>query len=257
MRLWDAHDGAPLTDSFEGRSGRVNSVAFSPDGARIVSGSDDRTIWVWGARTGIPITRPFRARNHAVKVTAVSFSPDSTRIIAGGSDGTVQVWDVQKAVLLQEFVELLLSPIVNVSFSPIGTRMASISKDCGVWVWDIGNNVLVTRSFGMDDIDDEWSSPPAVAITSDGTRIVSCVIDDNDLTDLPSTLIEVREVLPKNYPRTALLSDWHIDADGWIIDPARQALFWLPEDLCEIFPHPPTTLAKGIYWHSLGQPFAR
>ena len=51
--MWDARTGTPLLD-LKGHTGTVTSVAFSPDGTRIVTGSGDQTAKVWDARTGTP-----------------------------------------------------------------------------------------------------------------------------------------------------------------------------------------------------------
>jgi WD40 repeat protein len=48
VKVWDAQDGA-LLRTLEGHTESVNSVAYSPDGARIISGSWDDTVKVWGA----------------------------------------------------------------------------------------------------------------------------------------------------------------------------------------------------------------
>ncbi|KIK12138.1 hypothetical protein PISMIDRAFT_68281, partial [Pisolithus microcarpus 441] len=58
----------------------VTSVAFSPDGNRIVSGSDDETVRVWDAKSGDHIGSPLNG--HTPDVTHVEFSPDGNSVIS-------------------------------------------------------------------------------------------------------------------------------------------------------------------------------
>jgi hypothetical protein len=67
----------------------VWSVAFSPDGQRIVSGSWDNTVRLWDS-TGTPIGPPFQG--HTAAVWSVAFSPDGQRIVSGSWDNTVRLW---------------------------------------------------------------------------------------------------------------------------------------------------------------------
>ena len=68
-------------------------MAFSPDGSRIASGSDDKTVRVWDAATGQPIGQPLTG--HTERCASVAFSPDGTRIASGSDDNTVRVWDAR------------------------------------------------------------------------------------------------------------------------------------------------------------------
>jgi WD40 repeat protein len=58
LRLWDAATGKPIGPPLQGHTNDVNSVAFSPDGRRLVSGSGDNTLRLWDAATGQPILFP-------------------------------------------------------------------------------------------------------------------------------------------------------------------------------------------------------
>ena len=68
----------------------VYAAAFSPDGARIVSGSDDNTVRVWDAASGAEL---LVLRGHESPIDAAAFSPDGARILSESGDGTVRVWD--------------------------------------------------------------------------------------------------------------------------------------------------------------------
>ena len=72
--------------------GEVLAAAFSPDGSRVVTASDDRTARVWDARTGKPLTEPLA---HQGTVRAAAFSPDGARVVTASDDKTARVWDAR------------------------------------------------------------------------------------------------------------------------------------------------------------------
>ena len=74
----------------------LDAVAFSPDGARIVTGSYDKTARVWDASTGRELAV---LRGHDDDVRAAEFSPDGTRILTASSDGTARIWDSHFAMM--------------------------------------------------------------------------------------------------------------------------------------------------------------
>jgi serine/threonine protein kinase len=102
-----------------GHTSAVGSVAFSPDGTRIVTGSEDQTAKVWDARTGTPQRE---LKGHTNGVTSVAFSPDGTRIVTSSDEGAAKVWDARTGQELKG--EPIPQTIANNWTSPDGRFFA-------------------------------------------------------------------------------------------------------------------------------------
>ncbi len=136
--LWDARTGRQIRE-FRGelpRSGHtagVFSVAFSPDGARLISGSGDRSVRLWDVATGRELA-PLRDQ-HVADVRCVAYSPDGNQIADASSDGTVNVRD---ALTGKQVLTLAghTGPVHCVAYSQNSRRIATCSVDRTVKLWD-------------------------------------------------------------------------------------------------------------------------
>jgi hypothetical protein len=98
VKVWDAHTGVELA-ALRGHADRVECVAYSPDGRRIVTGSYDSTVRVWDAHTGDNLA-VLSAHQHSL----VRYSLDGRRIvIAGNAGGDVVVLDAATYACLVKF----------------------------------------------------------------------------------------------------------------------------------------------------------
>ncbi|MCA0325659.1 MAG: pentapeptide repeat-containing protein [Proteobacteria bacterium] len=153
-----------------GHSGAVTAVAFSPNGQRIASASDDSTLCLWGASSGECLIT-FSVRQHSV--SAVAFSPNGQRIASASHDRTLRLWDASSGECLITFSGHQL-PVTAVAFSPNGQRIASASHDNTLRLWDaLSGECLLTFSGHQD-----WIT--AVAFSPNGQRIASAS-DDSTL----------------------------------------------------------------------------
>jgi WD40 repeat protein len=70
-------------------------VAWSPDGQQLVTGSEDGTVRIWGAESGVEI---IVVGVHAKEVEGVAWSPNGRRIASGSRDETIRIWDANISI---------------------------------------------------------------------------------------------------------------------------------------------------------------
>ncbi len=150
-------------ECLRGHTRGVNGVAFSPDGQRIVTGSDDSTAKVWDAASGQEL---FTLRGHRGPVNSVAFSPGGRRIVTGGMDCTARVWDAVSGRQLL-ILEGHTGPITCVAFSPDGQRIVTGSADATAKVWDAASG---RELFSLDG---HTGPVLAAAFSPDDRRIVT------------------------------------------------------------------------------------
>ena len=179
LTLWEISQQKPAPGStlvtYTGHRGPVVSVAWSPDGTRIVSGSDDTTVQVWSANGGAD---PLVYHGHSSNVNAVAWSPVHTsQLIASasgnsffGGEHVVQVWAVSSGTRLLTY-KGHTKPPHTVAWSLDGLRLASGGEDTMVQVWESSTGKQVI-SFTQHS-----AQISSVAWAPDGTRVASASED--------------------------------------------------------------------------------
>lgn len=89
LKIFDAATGECL-QTLTGHTKFAISVAYSPDGTHIVSGSVDKSVKIWDAATGECLKT---LTGHTDLVYTVAYSPDGSRILSASSDKTLRIWD--------------------------------------------------------------------------------------------------------------------------------------------------------------------
>jgi len=150
-----------------GHGDRVYSAAYSPDGRRIVTASDDKTARIWDATTGAQLTV---LSGHNGVVQSAAYSPDGRRIVTASRDKTARIWDASTGTQLA-----VLSGhddvVQSAAYSPDGARIVTASRDKTARIWDATTGTQLGVLAGHDGVVQSASFSP------DGRRIVTASDD--------------------------------------------------------------------------------
>jgi WD40 repeat protein/serine/threonine protein kinase len=150
-----------------GHQDRIYSAAYSPDGTRIVTGSIDKTLRIWDARTGVQLVV---LAGHLGNIFSVAYSNDGTRIVSASSDKTARIWDAHTGSQLAAFSGEGFR-VIKAEFSPDGTRIVVASLDRTARVWDARTGAELARLVGHED------ALQSAVYSPDGNRIVTASRD--------------------------------------------------------------------------------
>jgi WD40 repeat protein len=138
----------------------VNTVAFSPDGQIIASGSDDATIKIWQRDGSILKT----IHNNQQKVDEVSFHPDGKIIASANNDGSIKLWNLEGNLI--KTIAAHTGKVKTVTFSPDGQLIASAGDDKTIKLWNLDGNLLQTFSGHTAEVNSVKFSPDGQTIAS-------------------------------------------------------------------------------------------
>ena len=147
-----------------GHKGEVNGIAFSPDGSKIASVSDDKTVKFWNVNGKLLNS----CEGHNDQVLRVSFSLDGQIIASGSADRTVKLWSINGQLL--KILVGHTERVYGVSFRFDGQVIASASNDRTVRLWNLDGQLLKVLVGHTDQV---WG----VNFSPDGQMIASGSFD--------------------------------------------------------------------------------
>jgi WD40 repeat protein len=158
LMIWDVRTGR-LVSSLTKLPGLISGLAFSPDGTRLATASEDKAM-IRDAGTGEVLLPPLTG--HTAPISGLAFHPDGTLLGTAGTDKTVKIWRVSDGELVHTFTSHT-GPVRGLAFSLDGTRLATASSDSTAKIWDISRRHV--------------ASVRSVVFSPDGTRLATASWD--------------------------------------------------------------------------------
>jgi len=149
----------------------VYSLAFTPDGKTLVTGSEDGGVRFWDWANKEPRDEDLDTHRGAA-VYAVAISANGAYLATGDNNGLVQVWNIRGDQFTQKIDNNFRDGVSSLAFSPRGDRdiLAVGGHNDEILLWDFGKGKY--PSLGK-----HLSSVESVAFSRDGSRLASCGLD--------------------------------------------------------------------------------
>jgi WD40 repeat protein len=151
IKIWDVSSGNCI-QTINGGGGDIQSIDFSPDESRIVTGSTDKSIKIWNVSDG-RLIQQFQIL-HSSYISSVKFNNSGDKIVSSGSyDGTVIIWNANTGASLYK-IKVSNKKISEAVFSPDGKYVVCGNNDSGekkIFVYNASNGTLLKSINNNDD----------------------------------------------------------------------------------------------------------
>ena len=158
-----------------GHTAGVPAIAFSPDGTKIVTASNDTTVRIWDTASGRELQKfEGHEQSGTTVILTVAYSPDGKNIVTAGSDTTVRLWNAESGRVLHK-LEGHTKPVMCAAFLPDGKRIASVSNDGTARLWSIetGQVLMILELEGHEQVARRDSLFWSAFFPPDGTKILT------------------------------------------------------------------------------------
>ena len=156
-------ENVSIVHTITGHSGYVTSVAISPDGQTLVSGSNDKTIKIWQLSTGQELRT---LTGHSGWISSLAISPDGQTLVSGSWDKTIKIWQLSTGQELRTLTGHS-AHVGSVAISPDGQTLVSGSGDNTIKIWELSTGRELRTLTGHPGYVN------SVAISPDGQKLVS------------------------------------------------------------------------------------
>lgn len=185
------------TQSLEGHTNQVRSLAWSSDARTLASAADDGSIRLWDVMTGMPLAwdagegmSSQTMRGHKGSIHTLAWSPNGQTLASGGEDGIIRLWDKESRKIRLP-LEGHTAPVYRVVWSQDGDTVVSGGEDQTIRLWDAPSGKLLGTIEGhrASVVDIAWS--PDQRLLASGSNIGSVRIWQRHTWEIVKILEEV------------------------------------------------------------------